>query len=166
MSPEQARGKVVDKRADIWAFGCVLFEMLTGRRPFDGETSSDTISAILTREPDWTALPAATPARLRALLQRCLEKDPKRRLRDIGEARIEIEHLIGERRRPARPRPRAGAWRRLAVVMAVARAASCRCLRGVSASGDRARSDRCSSRRSRTLPTLPRRPASRRTGGW
>ena len=97
MSPEQARGKVVDKRADIWAFGCVLFEMLTGRRPFDGETSSDTIAAILGREPDWTALPAATPARLRGLLQRCLEKDPKRRMRDIGDARIEIEHLIDEK---------------------------------------------------------------------
>ena len=110
MSPEQARGKVVDKRADIWAFGCVLFEMLTGRRPFDGETSSDTIAAILTREPDWTALPAATPARLRGLLQRCLEKDPKRRLRDIGEARIEIEHLIGDAKdRHGRIR-RAGAW--------------------------------------------------------
>ena len=96
MSPEQARGRTVDKRADIWAFGCVLFEMLTGRRPFAGETTSDTIAAILTRDPNWTALPSATPARLRALLQRCLEKDAKRRLRDIGEARIEIEHLISE----------------------------------------------------------------------
>ena len=96
MSPEQARGKVVDKRADIWAFGCVLFEMLAGRRPFDGETSSDTIAAILTREPEWTALPAATPAGIRGLLQRCLEKDDKRRLRDIGDARIEIERAIGE----------------------------------------------------------------------
>jgi Tol biopolymer transport system component len=95
MSPEQARGKFVDKRADIWAFGCVLFEMLAGRRAFEGETNSDTMAAILTREPEWTALPAATPAKLRGLLQRCLEKDPTRRLRDIGEARIEIEHLIG-----------------------------------------------------------------------
>ena len=96
MSPEQARGKVVDKRTDTWAFGCVLFEMLAGRRPFDGETSSDTMAAILAHEPDWTALPAATPARLRGLLQRCLEKDVKRRLRDIGEARIEIEQLTSE----------------------------------------------------------------------
>jgi Tol biopolymer transport system component len=96
MSPEQARGKAVDKRTDIWAFGCVLFEMLTGRRPFDGGTSSDTIAGILTREPEWTVLPAATPAKLRGLLTRCLEKDPKRRLRDIGEARIEIERLISE----------------------------------------------------------------------
>ena len=116
MSPEQARGKVVDKRADIWAFGCVLFEMLAGRRPFDGETISDTIAAILTREPEWTALPAATPAGIRGLLQRCLEKDDKRRLRDIGDARIEIERAIGEsgtartaapRRRPL---PRWGLW--------------------------------------------------------
>jgi eukaryotic-like serine/threonine-protein kinase len=96
MSPEQARGKVVDKRTDIWAFGCVLFELLAGRRPFDGETSSDTMAAILAHEPDWTALPAATSPRLRGLLQRCLEKDSKRRLRDIGDARIEIEHVIGE----------------------------------------------------------------------
>jgi serine/threonine protein kinase/Tol biopolymer transport system component len=96
MSPEQARGKAVDKRADIWAFGCVLFEMLTGRRPFAGETTSDTIAAILTRDPDWSALPSATPPKLRALIQRCLEKDARSRLRDIGDARIEIERLINE----------------------------------------------------------------------
>ena len=77
MSPEQARGKALDKRTDIWAFGCVLYEMLTGRRAFRGETFSDTIAAILEREPDWTALPPATPpAALRLLLRRCLEKDP------------------------------------------------------------------------------------------
>ena len=96
MSPEQARGKVVDKRTDIWAFGCVLFEMLAGRRPFDGETSSDTVAAILAHQPAWTALPAATPARVRRLLQRCLEKDAKHRLRDIGEARIEIDQVMRE----------------------------------------------------------------------
>jgi Tol biopolymer transport system component len=91
MSPEQARGKTVDKRADIWAFGCVLYEMLTARRAFPGETTSDTIAAILEREPDWSSLPAETPESTRRLIQRCLEKDPKHRLRDIGDARLEIE---------------------------------------------------------------------------
>ncbi|MFN2446014.1 MAG: serine/threonine-protein kinase [Vicinamibacterales bacterium] len=76
MSPEQARGLPVDKRTDIWAFGCVLFEMLCGGRPFPGETVSDTIATILTREPDWNRLPAAAPARVTRLLRRCLEKDP------------------------------------------------------------------------------------------
>jgi eukaryotic-like serine/threonine-protein kinase len=82
MSPEQARGKTVDKRADIWAFGCVLFEMLTGKRPFGGDEVSDTLASVLKDEPDWTRV----PPRARTLLQRCLEKDPKRRLRDIGDA--------------------------------------------------------------------------------
>jgi Tol biopolymer transport system component len=91
MSPEQARGHNVDKRADIWAFGCVLFEMLTGRVAFAGETASDTIAKILEREPDWSVLPAATPARIRRLLRRCLEKNPKQRLRDIGDVRIEMD---------------------------------------------------------------------------
>ena len=95
MSPEQARGKTVDKRTDIWAFGCVLYEMLTARPAFAGETSSDTIVAILEREPDWSALPAQTPPSIRRLLQRCLEKDPKRRLRDIGDARLEIDEALG-----------------------------------------------------------------------
>ena len=93
MSPEQARGNVVDKRTDIWAFGCVLFEMLTGRLAFKGDTVSDTIVAILSGEPEWGALPAATPASVRGLLQRCLEKDPKLRLRDLGDARIELDQL-------------------------------------------------------------------------
>ena len=91
MAPEQARGKAVDKRADIWAFGCVLHEMLCGRRAFEGETVSDTIAAILTREPAWTALPAATPVSIQRLLRRCLEKDPRRRLRDIGDAFIDLD---------------------------------------------------------------------------
>jgi serine/threonine protein kinase len=93
MSPEQARGKAVDKRADIWAFGCVLYEMLTGRVPFDGETASDTIGRILEREPDWSALPSATPVAIRRLLLRCLVKEAKQRLRDIGDARIEIDAI-------------------------------------------------------------------------
>jgi serine/threonine-protein kinase len=91
MSPEQARGKAVDSRTDIWAFGCVLFEMLTGRRLFDGETVSDVIAAVLTRENDWSALPPATPASVRRLLRRCLERDQRRRLQAIGEARIALE---------------------------------------------------------------------------
>jgi eukaryotic-like serine/threonine-protein kinase len=95
MSPEQARGRPVDKRTDIWAFGCVLFEMLSGRRPFAGDTLSDTIAGILTRDPDWSALPADLPANINVLLQRCLEKDSKRRLRDIGDARIELEDAKG-----------------------------------------------------------------------
>ena len=90
MSPEQARGRAVDKRTDIWAFGCVLYELLAGRLAFAGATLSDTIAAILEHEPDWRALPGVTPPRIRQLLRRCLEKDPKRRLRDIGDAAIEL----------------------------------------------------------------------------
>ncbi len=86
MSPEQARGKTVDKRADIWAFGAVLYEMLTGRKPFEGATVSDMLAAVLTREPDWSALPPATPPGVRRLLRLCLEKDAKKRLHDIGDA--------------------------------------------------------------------------------
>ncbi len=86
MSPEQARGKAVDKRTDIWAFGCVLYETLTGQRAFPGETPSDTIAAILEREPDWSSLPAALPFSVRQLVRQCLAKDPRRRLRDIGDA--------------------------------------------------------------------------------
>ena len=91
MSPEQARGKTVDKRTDIWAFGCVLYQMLTGRKAFAGETESDTMVAILDREPDWSALPKTTPSTIRRLLRRCLEKDPKRRLRDIGDAQFDLD---------------------------------------------------------------------------
>jgi serine/threonine protein kinase/Tol biopolymer transport system component len=94
MSPEQARGQSVDKRADIWAFGCVLFEMLTGRITFPGATVSDHIAAILEREPDWSAVPASTPAAIQRLLRRCLEKDPNRRLHDIADARIEIDDAL------------------------------------------------------------------------
>jgi Tol biopolymer transport system component/tRNA A-37 threonylcarbamoyl transferase component Bud32 len=90
MSPEQARGKLVDKRSDVWAFGALLYELLTGRRLFDGETVSDVLAAVLTRQPEWDRLPAATPRRVRRLLERCLERDPKLRLRDIGEARIAL----------------------------------------------------------------------------
>jgi eukaryotic-like serine/threonine-protein kinase len=97
MSPEQARGKAVDRRTDIWSFGCVLFECLTGRQIFEGETVSDTIARILEREPDWTALPANTPPPVREILRRCLEKDLKKRQRDIGDVRIQLEEAIAER---------------------------------------------------------------------
>src|SRR5471030_2233365 len=83
MSPEQARGKTVDKRADIWAFGCVLFEMLTGRRAFEGEDVTDTIAAVVRGEPDWAALPADVPDQIRLLLKRSLEKDRKGRISDV-----------------------------------------------------------------------------------
>jgi len=91
MSPEQARGKVINQRTDIWSFGCVLYEMLTGRRAFRGETTSDFIAAILTKEPDWDALPPQTPVNVGALLRRCLQKDPQKRLGHIGDARLELE---------------------------------------------------------------------------
>ncbi len=94
MSPEQARGKPTDKRSDIWSFGCVLYEMLTGVIPFKGDTVSDTLANILQREPDWQALPQNTPENIRILLRRCLEKDPNRRLRDIGYAGIEISETL------------------------------------------------------------------------
>ncbi len=96
MSPEQARGKAVDKRTDIWAFGCCLFEALTGKRPFRGETASDTLAAILKGEPSWEELPTNTPARLRELLQSCLAKDSCDRLRDIGDARHELRRIADE----------------------------------------------------------------------
>ena len=96
MSPEQARGLPLDKRTDIWAFGCVLYEMLTGRLAFGGVTLTDTLVAVLEREPDWSALPSATPAPVRRLLRRCLDKDPRRRLRDIGDAAIDLSPAAAE----------------------------------------------------------------------
>jgi Tol biopolymer transport system component len=94
MAPEQAKGKPLDRRADIWAFGCVLFEMLTGQQAFEGETVSDVLAAVIMKDPDWAVLPASTPESIRKLLRRCLEKDPKRRLRDIGEARIAVDETL------------------------------------------------------------------------
>jgi serine/threonine-protein kinase len=94
MSPEQARGKVVDKRADIWAFGCCLYEALAGKAAFLGETVTDTLAKIVEREPDWQALPERTPALIRRLLHRCLHKDTSRRIHDMADARIEIEEAL------------------------------------------------------------------------
>ena len=94
MSPEQAKGKSVDRRADIWAFGCVLYEMLTGKMAFPGESVTDILAAVIRAEPDWSELPAATPARVRVLLQRCLQKDPKQRLQAIGDARISLDEVL------------------------------------------------------------------------
>jgi eukaryotic-like serine/threonine-protein kinase len=91
MSPEQAKGKAVDRRADIWAFGVVLYEMLSGKRAFEGEDASTTMAAVLMKDPEWDALPQSTPLALRQLIRRCVERDPKLRLRDIGEARIILD---------------------------------------------------------------------------
>ena len=88
MSPEQARGKAVDKRSDIWAFGCVLYEMLTGRRAFDGEDVTETLAAVVKSEPQWDRLPSATPPSLRVFLRRCLHKDSKQRIADIRDMRL------------------------------------------------------------------------------
>jgi Tol biopolymer transport system component len=103
MSPEQARGKIVDKRSDIFSFGCVVFEMLTGNGPFGGETVTDALGAVLHREPDWSQLPAGTPPTLKQMLTRCLVKDKNNRLRDIGDARIELESAIADPVGPALP---------------------------------------------------------------
>lgn len=96
MSPEQARGVAMDKRTDIWAFGCVLFECLSGTRAFNGLTASDMLVAVIEREPDFNALPARTPGRIRELLRKCLIKDSRRRLRDIGDARNELEDVLSQ----------------------------------------------------------------------
>ncbi len=96
MSPEQARGHAVDNRTDVWAFGCVLFEMIAGRPPFRGETASDTLAKILERDPDWGALPAATPPSIRRLLSRCLEKGAKRRIHAIADVNFELDEALGQ----------------------------------------------------------------------
>ena len=105
MSPEQAKGKAVDKRADIWAFGGVLYECLTGKRAFQGDTITETVAAILKSEPDWTLLPAETPSSVRAVLKQCLQKDPKERLHDIADARIEMQEQISLPKEPLRASP-------------------------------------------------------------
>jgi serine/threonine protein kinase len=94
MSPEQARGRMADKRSDIWAFGCVLFELLTATRPFDGEEISDVLASVLKTEVNLSALPAGTPARVRELISRSLRKDPRARLQSIGDARVQIDDTL------------------------------------------------------------------------
>ena len=100
MSPEQARGKTVDQRADIWAFGCVVYESLTGKRTFQGESLTDILAAIVTTDPDWASMPPDTPRLVTSVLRRCLQKDPNRRLHDIADARLEIQEAM------LRPTPR------------------------------------------------------------
>ena len=122
MSPEQARGKETDRRTDIWAFGCILFESLTGKRAFTGETVPDAVGAILHLEPDWASLPARTPERVRELLRLCLEKDPGRRLRDAGDARLEIEAALAGTSGAGALAPARGpmSWRTASVLLAAA----------------------------------------------
>jgi Tol biopolymer transport system component len=131
MSPEQSTGRALDKRTDIWAFGCVLYECLTAKRAFAADTVTETLAAVLTGDPDWAALPARTPSKLKDLLRRCLAKDPRARLRDIGDARIEIADVLtspdagaGEVRTP---RP---AWRWLVVTLVLAAGAALGVLAG------------------------------------
>ena len=128
MAPEQAKGKPVDKRADIWAFGAVLYELLTGRKTFAGEDVSETMAHVLTRPVDWDALPSATPASLARLLKRCLERDPKARLRDIGEARIALSgsgEVANEPDAESQPGPdRSTATRTIAIATAAAAVAA------------------------------------------
>lgn len=123
MSPEQARGKAIDRRADIWAFGVVFYEMLTGQATFEGETVSDTLAAVLRADIDWSRLPLDTPPKIRRLLKRCLERDPKRRLRDIGDAWIELdapeEPAAGG---PVANRSRAARWMPWVAALAIAAA--------------------------------------------
>ncbi|HEU4939404.1 MAG TPA: protein kinase [Vicinamibacterales bacterium] len=117
MSPEQARGKGVDKRSDVWAFGCVLFEMLTGRRAFDGSNVADTIGAALHKDPDWRLLSNATPPAVRATLERCLQKDPRQRARDLGDVRLAIDGGFGAH--PAQTKGAASPIRPWALAIAV-----------------------------------------------
>ena len=116
MSPEQARGQVLDRRTDIWAFGCCLYEALCGRAAFSGKTTSDTLVAVLDREPDWGAVPDRVPARIRQLLQRCLTKDAHNRLQHIGDARLELEEGEAERNESPVRRP----WRTLSFIAGAA----------------------------------------------
>jgi len=121
MSPEQAKGREADKRSDVWAFGCVLYEMLTGRRPFDGEDMTEVLGAVVRLEPDWQALPAGVPPSVRTLLQQCLVKDRRRRIADIAAALFVLDHQAGvaaSSTAPAAPLPRTSLSRRIAALVA------------------------------------------------
>jgi hypothetical protein len=119
MSPQQATGKAVDTRADIWAFGCVLYEMLTGQRVFEGEGVSDTLARILEREPDWAKLPATVSPALRTYLARCLQKDPRQRVQAIGDVRLALEGAFETSVSPTAAPVAVPGWRRAALVGAV-----------------------------------------------
>ncbi|MGH9394691.1 MAG: protein kinase domain-containing protein, partial [Terriglobales bacterium] len=119
MAPEQARAKAVDRRADVWAFGAVLFEMLSGRHAFAGDTTSDILASVIKSEPDWIALPPSTPPPLRALVQRCLRKDPRQRLQAIGDARIALEELALAPQPELAPSPTPRPWRAWAAGLAI-----------------------------------------------
>jgi eukaryotic-like serine/threonine-protein kinase len=132
MSPEQAKGRVVDKRSDVWAFGCVFFEMLAGRRAFDGEDVTDTIAAVVRGEPDWNSLPADVPDQIRLLLKRCLEKDRKARISDVGVARFLMTETIPAPAQPAVAAAPRSLWKRgalLAAGIVVTAAVACHTLR-------------------------------------
>src|SRR5262245_13571810 len=121
MAPEQAKGRIVDRRADIWAFGCVLYEMLTGRRPFGGDDVSDTLASVLKESPDWDALPRDLPASWQRVLRRCLEKDPKHRLSAIGDARLDLEEraeIVARIEPPTPSRWRVVPWATVVVLLA------------------------------------------------
>jgi len=114
MSPEQARGKPLDKRTDIWSFGSVLYEMLAGRMAFGGDTFSDTIAKVLERQPEWEVLPVDPPPRVSTLLRRCLEKEPRQRVHDVADVRLAMEGAFDT----LVPQPVSGPWKRLSMGLA------------------------------------------------
>jgi serine/threonine-protein kinase len=131
MAPEQARGKTVDRRADIWAFGCVLYEMLTGKRAFGGEDMSDTLAAVLRAEVDWSALPASVPGRLRRVLQACLQRDPKQRVQAIGDVRLALDGAFETSTTAAVPAETARTFSKRNLLIALSGAVVCSTIAGL-----------------------------------